>query len=364
MRSSVRCGALAAAGLAAVVAGGGACNTGGGMLSGTGGDGVIQTGSGGSSVSGGAGGSGPIMTGAAGAAGGGDNCVETRQLTAKLVPDVMIVLDTAASMNNTIGDPCVSCGTTSKWQMAVEGIDAAIDATGTQVNWGLSFIASAADACDAGGVTVPLDENWQIKVELANRKIVSGNRPTRAAIDVVAAYLSGRSWAHLPAIVLITDGVPGCKPGGPDLMTDDTAGVVRAVGDALAAYIPTTVVGLGTYDDSADAALSQIATAGGSPAYRRALSAADVLSAMNAVAATADCAFVVPPPPTTDGSSSRENIRVLSDSGAIFQDAANGWTYTDITHTGIRLNGSSCDAAHAGAATYVSFICHPGLASP
>src|SRR5262245_26648128 len=98
MTSSVRCGVLAAAGVAAVVACGG-CNTGGGMLSGTGGNGVIQTGSGGSSVSGGAGGSGPIMTGAAGSA---ESCVETRQRVERLVADVMIVLDTAPSMNDPI----------------------------------------------------------------------------------------------------------------------------------------------------------------------------------------------------------------------------------------------------------------------
>ena len=363
MRSSVRCGALAAAGLAAVVAGGGACNTGGGMLSGTGGDGVIQTGNGGSSVSGGAGGSGPAMTGAAG---NGDTCVETRQAAAKLVPEVMIVLDNAASMKDAIGDPCTSCGTTSKWEMAVEGINAAIGAAGTSVNWGLSFIASAADVCDTDGVTVPLDESWQIKADLASRANPIGltSRPTRAAIDLVAAYLTGRGWRPLPAIVLITDGVAGCKPGGPEVTTDDTGGVVGAVTDAFTAFTPTYVVGLGTYDSVADAALSQIARAGGASAYRLALSASDVLAALNLVAATADCAFALPPLPSTDGSSSREYIRVMSDSGPILQDAANGWTYTNNTHLGISLHGSSCDASHAGAPTYVTIICHPGLASP
>src|SRR4029079_2629441 len=111
------------------------------------GDGAPQTGSGGSPVGGGAGASGPAMTGAAG---NGDTCVETRQAAAKLVPEVMIVLDNAASMKDAIGDPCTSCGTTSKWEMAVEGINAAIGAAGTSVNWGTPLIASAAAARDTG----------------------------------------------------------------------------------------------------------------------------------------------------------------------------------------------------------------------
>ena len=360
----MRCGVLTAVAAAAI-----GCGTGGGTLSGaagagTGGDGTIPipTGSGG-----GAGAAGSIMTGAAG---NGDTCVETRPAVAKLVPDVLIVLDTASSMN----DPISSGTTVSKWMTSVNAINANVGSSGTQINWGLSFIASDVDACDAGGIAVPVDSSWGIRDALASHTnggmlSVIGYRPTRAAINLAAAYLSGRGVGHAPAILLITDGLPGCAPGTSDLLYDDTVGVVRAVGDAFAAGISTYVIGLATSDGSADASLNRIASAGGvarnvTPTYYPASGIIDFMTAMAAVSATADCAFELPPLPSTDGSSSREYIRVMTDSGPILQDAENGWTYTDNTHTGIRLHGSSCDASHAGAPTYVTIICHPGLASP
>jgi hypothetical protein len=72
------------------------------------------------------------------------------------------------------------------------------------------------------------------------------------------------------------------------------------------------------------------------------------------------CNFSIPTPPTNDGTTSREDISVTGDNGTIPQDANNGWTYTDTTHTSITLHGSSCDAVMAGTIMTVTIIfnCH------
>jgi len=64
--------------------------------------------------------------------------------------------------------------------------------------------------------------------------------------------------------------------------------------------------------------------------------------------------FAIPPPPTSDGTTSRENISVYADGQQIPQDANNGWTYSDSTHTAVTLRGSSCDAIRAGALQQVT----------
>jgi hypothetical protein len=368
MLSSGARGAGAALAFAVLVATG-ACGAGRGTLTGAAGEGVIHTGAGGSTGFLGAGGSGQIPTGFAGVS--GQSCGEIGQPVAKVTPEVLIVLDTSASMNDPIDG---ASATPSKWTAAVDGINSVVSSTQTQVSWGLSFIAAEADACDTGGIAVSPGADWAIMPALTNRTTAGalaagGARPTRAAVALARAYLSGQGPGHQPVILLMTDGVPDCKPGAPDILSDDTAGAMRAVNDAASAGIRTFVVGLATSGGPADTALSSIATAGGfartdSPAYFPASSSTDVVTAMNTlVAETTTCTFVVPDPPTNDGTTSRQDIGVrLSDSTSIPQDGENGWTYTDVSATAIQLHGSACDAVlNGGAAVFIFFICHVGL---
>jgi hypothetical protein len=64
--------------------------------------------------------------------------------------------------------------------------------------------------------------------------------------------------------------------------------------------------------------------------------------------------FAIPPPPTNDGTTSREDISVFEDAQPVRQDANDGWTYSDITHTAVTLRGSSCDAIRAGTVQQVT----------
>jgi hypothetical protein len=45
----------------------------------------------------------------------------------------------------------------------------------------------------------------------------------------------------------------------------------------------------------------------------------------------------------------REDIRVIADGSTVPQDAVNGWTYSDVTHTSVMFHGSACDAVSDGA---------------
>src|SRR5262249_60025175 len=127
-----------------------------------------------------------------------------------------------------------------------------------------------------------------------------------AAMDVAAAHLAGRDPGARRVILLITDGVPDCKPGEPDPLASDTAGAVRAITDASAAGIETFVAGMGTAGGPADTALAQMAAAGGlsgaQPAgYLAVAGSSDLVDAMNdLVALSALCVFAVPDPPNPD----------------------------------------------------------------
>jgi hypothetical protein len=305
----------------------------------------------------------PTMTGTAGS--GGDICQGTRLLAQQVAPDILIVLDTSTSMNDAIDASC-TVGCQSRWTAASAGINTVVDATATLVNWGLSFEAGAGatGTCETGGVVVPAGSASEIRSALASRTTAGGavsapgNRPTRAAVQLAGTYLSGTN-APEPVILLIGDGAPDCGPGVPDLLTDDTTGTVAAVQQG---FVPTFVVGLAASSGPADDALGQIAVAGGfaraaSPTYYPASSSGELVAAMNVlVEATVECTFAVPPPPTSDGTTSRGQITLVSDSGQIDQDPMNGWTYASQNMTAVHLHGSSCDAVRNGTARNVTIV--------
>jgi hypothetical protein len=333
-------GALAAVGVAGLAGGG--CSTGGGVLAGTGG------------------------AGAAGGKGGADaQCSNLPRPAPKVIPDIMIVLDTSTSMNDAIDASCTT-GCASKWTASVQAIESVISADAAPVYWGLTFMAGSANACaPETGVLVGVNES--IAPVLAGRTTAGaltagGYRPTRAAVSLAAMNLPASVYSTERVILLITDGVPGCVPGAPDALGDDTTEAVRAVDDARGAGVSTFVVGLATSGGPADAALDQISRSGGlprdgSPAYFPASSFADVVAALNVlVSETTDCVFAVPPPASNDGVESRENIAVYVDTGVVLQDAVNGWTYTDQGHMAVRLHGAACDAVRNDPARKVGIV--------
>jgi hypothetical protein len=262
------------------------------------------------------------------------------------------------------------CGAQSKWSAARSILESVVMADSPHARWGLQlFTSGGGNACAPGGVTVPLADVTPTGISAALSRRSSGgmlldpgNRPTRAAIDSAMAHLSTRATSGSKAILLITDGVPDCPGSGSDPLASDVAGAVPAIAQANAAGFPTLVAGM-AIASGAEAALSQMALAGGraragSPPYHPVSSSADLAAAVSSLLAqTATCTFEIPPAPTTDGTSSRDRIFVRIDGFSVPQDAQNGWSYADVTHTSLQLNGSACDAARADATVTVGFLC-------
>src|SRR6185503_5773440 len=141
MKSLVRWGVGAAASLLLAAGCGG-----GRMLSGTGGgagDGVIT-------ITGGGGVTGVGGFGATGRIDAGCNCCAIPQPASPVRPEILIVLDTSATMNDALD------ANGSKWAAATAGITAAIATTETTVNWGLAFMGATAETCGTGGITLPI----------------------------------------------------------------------------------------------------------------------------------------------------------------------------------------------------------------
>jgi hypothetical protein len=272
-------------------------------------------------------------------------------------------------MNDAADGSCTGgCGGASKWSAAVSGFESLLGASGAPVSWGLDLIGGRGDACDAGPIdlpTAPKNQNAVVAVLTAHtaygNATPSGNTPARAAVNVATSYFLGLPRWSVPTIVLITDGQPDCAAGAVDPLASDAMGTITAISNAFSANIPTYVIGLGGLDATAVDALSRMADAGGVPngsfRYYPAIDAKDIFDTINrVVAATASCLFAVPPPPTTDGTTSRDDIMVFVDGKWVPQDPSSGWTYGDISHTNVRLQGSTCDASLAGTAREVEIV--------
>jgi hypothetical protein len=367
-------GACVGTALVAAVAGvgGAGCHAGAGTLTGEGGAGTLS-GAGGRPVGGGGGAS--VVLGVAGAgpatgvAGNPYNCGATTP-AARVPAKIMIVLDTSASMNDAPDGSCTGgCGSGSKWSAVAGGIDAALEANGSPVEWGLRFIGSVADSCNTGALEAAVAPNNAAIVTMALRRhtaagqvAIAGNRPTRAALNAGAAYLQALTSPGRAAIVLMTDGQPNCDLGEPG--AGDVAGTLDAIAAARTDGIPTVVVGIGALDPATDDALSIMAIAGGvsrtgTPAYYPVADASDVVDTINQVVATVGaCTYAVPPAPTNDGTTSRGDISVFADGKQVPQAANDGWTYTDATQTAITFNGSSCNATLSGTDQQVMIAFH------
>jgi hypothetical protein len=333
------------------------------MLTGAAGIGAAGGGNGGGSVVG-TGGAGPVT----GTGGFNDGCPPPTP--AERAPaDILIALDTSASMNDAVDGPCAGgCGTRSKWSVALSGIDAVLDSGNPSVNWGLELVGAGA-TCDAGRIIIAPapGRGAAIMTELANRTnagnlTTTGNRPVRTAIGVATTHFIQSVAVTNPAVLLVTDGAPDCGAGAPDPMASDAAGAAKAIGEAATSGIPTFIVGLGAFDAATDDGLSSMAVAGGfarsgSPAYYPAANATDLATAVNQLILTmGQCIYMIPPPPNSTVSTDR--IGVLVNGNEIPQDTTNrnGWSYRDASHTRVQIYGPTCDAILAGSVQSVAIV--------
>ena len=349
----------------------------------TGGGGHAGAG-GGAGTTGGAGrGGGPVIivndAGSPGTGGGGNvtgtldaNCGVKTQSAKAIPPDIMLVMDRSLSMTNDVNDQqCAggtgtngNCGPNSKWELMIPALNDVITRTDATVNWGIFYLGDEAAMC--GVATAPI---VPIAAQNATALTTSltGNQfngqvgtPTRRAIQGAVSYLTGLADTNPKFLLLATDGQPNCATAS-SLQTDDSAGTQQAVADALAAGIPTFVVGIG--NTNAAATLNQVAIAGGRPqtggatSYYQVNDAAALSSALGTIVGqAASCTFNIGAAP--DGTTPA-GLGVFGDGNRITMDPTNGWSFKDATMTSIILNGPICDQVMSGTVhdVTVAFVC-------
>ena len=151
-----------------------------------------------------------------------------------------------------------------------------------------------------------------------------------------------------------------CAPDG-IAVGDDTPATVASITAAVAAGIPTFLIGVSTSGGPAAASLHMIGSAGfgldGGGTFT-AWSGGDIQAALNTVAnLTADCTFAVPEG-SADGTLTRSHIGVAENGTEIPRDVgrSEGWDYIDATQSSIRLFGRPCAAVKTDELAPVSII--------
>lgn len=352
-----------------------------GGTSGSGGADAGTTGGRGGGGGGGRGGMGPIIvTNEDGSAGDkaivslDSNC-GTRTQTAKMIlPDIMLVMDRSLSMTNDINDQMCAggspmngnCGASSKWQIVVPVISQVVTDTDARVNWGMFYLGDEPAQCGvANAPVVPIAAMNAAAVATsltANQFTGATGTPTRRAIQQAVSYLTGLGDSNPKYLLFATDGQPNCATtSATSLGMDDTAGADQAVKDALAAGIPTFVVGVG--NTNAAASLNQLAMDGGKPqtggttSYYQVNDAAALATAFGTIVGqAASCTFNIGAPP--DGTNT-DGLAVYGDGTPITMDPANGWSFKNGDKTTVILNGPVCDQVMSGAIhdVTVAFVC-------
>jgi hypothetical protein len=280
----------------------------------------------------------------------GANCGATQVGLQNVPPDLLIVQDKSGSMGNDVMD--MSCrnmaGCVTKWSQVVPAIDMVVGMTDTTIRWGLKYFANNGTCGVNPGAAVPIGPNNGAAI-MASLGMTNpgGSTPTRLAVQSGADYLMTVMDPNPKYMLLSTDGEPNCAPGAQMTSADDAAGAVAAVAAALAAGIPTFVVGVGNVAPAV-ATLNMLADAGGKPQagathYYPVSSTADLVAVLGTIGdMIASCSFGLgapPPVPTNVGvyGNGQASMKIPQD-----KTHTNGWDY-GAGMTSIVLYGSACD---------------------
>ena len=187
--------------------------------------------------------------------------------------------------------------------------------------------------------------------------------PTESAMNAAVAYLKTVNDTNPKYLLLATDGLPNCAPGGKSQTSDDSPGATTAVMNAAAAGFPTFVMGIG--NTMGETTLNGFAKAGGEPqvgsadgnSFYEVNSTADLVTALNKIVGiVASCTI-----PLTNVPPGQTNVAVsVQDASGtatkVPQDNTDGWSYANGGTTTIQLNGSYCDGIKMGTYSNVEFV--------
>jgi hypothetical protein len=275
------------------------------------------------------------------------------QTLERQAPDLLLLLDRSASMNQQLNDmncppdagpgaaelPCVT-----KWGEVTKAINQVVAETETTLHWGLKYFPNTMLCGIDPGAAVGVGANNAAAIAASIAATTPlGSTPTRLAITSAGDYLNVLHDGNPKVVVLATDGLPNCMPGGSSPAVFDGAGAVAAIKTLADSGIPVYVIGIGDVT-SGVTTLDQMATAGGrprpvEPLYYPVDSSLNLFDALHAIGAQSGvCSYALPGVPT------RPSDVVISTGGVVIpHDAAHaeGWDY-DATMNSIQLYGSWC----------------------
>jgi Mg-chelatase subunit ChlD len=278
--------------------------------------------------------------------GSGASCGIQVVPASRTTPDVLLVLDRSASMDNSLAEEklCkVDAGATcrSRWNILQSALSTAIAGT-PSLRWGLKLFPSGASGSCAvsAGIEVEVGADaGPVMLNAIKATTPAGNTPTRAAILAAATYLKAVDDQNSKYIVLATDGLPNCGGGGLVANDPDLVGTVDAIQHA---GFPVYVVGIGP--ESALMNLQELSHAGGTGDYLAATSPDQLTAALTSIAGTvASCTFKLSATPPFLG-----GVTVTLEQTPLAKDEVNGWGFAGDSRT-IELHGDACAKLKASA---------------
>ena len=270
--------------------------------------------------------------------GSGASCGVMVVPASRTTPDVLLVLDRSASMDNSIAEDKVckvdaGAACRNRWSILQSALSTAIAST-PNLRWGLKFFPTGASGSCAvsDGIDVAVGaDSGPVMLNAIKATTPAGNTPTRAAILAAAAYLKTLDDQNSKFIVLATDGLPNCTDG----RTANASDLPAAAAAIEAAGFPVYVVGIGP--ESALMNLQELSHAGGTGDYLPATSPDQLTAALTSIAGTvASCTFKLSTAPPFLG-----GVTVTLDQTPLAKDEATGWGFGGDSRT-IELHGDAC----------------------
>ena len=272
-------------------------------------------------------------------------------------PDLLIVLDRSSSMSSVL-DIFDIFGPT-KWTVMVDALQQITATQDGNIRFGLAVFPTD-DSCGvAAGAEVAIGDGTAAAIDVwLSGAEPDGNTPAHLALDnALAVYNSIPVNPHGRYVLFATDGEPNCAG---DASSSSDAEVILAVEALQAAGVNTFVLGYGatfgldTTNLNESALAGGVPLAGGPPHYYQAESAADLESALAAIAGgiiEPSCEYeLTEPPPDPDA------VTVTIDGVPVPRSLSHtdGWDYhPDDSH--ITFFGSYCDLIRGGSSGNVRF---------
>ena len=270
-----------------------------------------------------------------------DQAVPIRYQLVTHPPDVLLVVDKSGSMAWPLG-----AGATTKWEVMRSALRGIVSARAGSVHFGL-MLYPAGSQCEAGTVDVGVGGGAASILTRLAAVVPDGGTPTHTTLAAARDH-----FRSIPAnpngryVLLATDGEPNC--GGPDPQAPTLSDSIDALQALWADGVTSYVLGFGSEIAGDPVTLQAMASAGGTPHYFAATSAAELSAALAEISTE-----LAPPSCTIALASVPESLRKL----AVFFDGVpvgwdhsqtTGWDYDPATNS-ITFYGPACAALRSGA---------------